>query len=84
MPLNDPQGRTINYLRLSVTDRCNPRCSYCMPPQGVADIDHGSILYEELYRIPRSAVAFGLKRSASQAGESPIWVGGSIGSLDHF
>ncbi|MGB9082676.1 MAG: hypothetical protein WCD00_15375 [Desulfuromonadaceae bacterium] len=46
MPQIDHQGRTTNYLRLSVTDRCNQRCSYCMPPQGVANIDHGSILYE--------------------------------------
>lgn len=62
MPLIDTQGKTINYLKLSVTDRCNLRYRYCMPPQGVADIDHGSILYEEFYRIPRSAVAIGVEK----------------------
>ena len=45
----DGCGRTINYLRLSVTDLCNYRCRYCMPPEGVAKRDHGDILsLEEL------------------------------------
>ncbi len=66
----DPQGRTINYLRLSVTDRCNLRCSYCMPPQGVANIGHDTILsYEELYRIARSAVAIGIEKIRITGGE---------------
>ena len=48
----DGCGRTINYLRLSVTDLCNYRCRYCMPPEGVAKRDHGDILsLEELADI---------------------------------
>jgi cyclic pyranopterin phosphate synthase len=70
MPLIDPQGRIINYLRLSVTDRCNLRCSYCMPPLGITDIGHAGILsYEELYRIAHSAVALGIEKIRITGGE---------------
>jgi len=70
MPLMDPLGRTINYLRLSVTDRCNLRCRYCMPSQGLTDIGHGSVLrYEELYRIARTAVAIGIEKIRITGGE---------------
>ena len=70
MPLIDPQGRAINYLRLSVTDRCNLRCSYCMPPQGVTNNGHGSILsYEELHRIARNAIALGIEKIRITGGE---------------
>ena len=44
MELTDSYGRRINYLRLSVTDRCNLRCSYCMPPHGVPKLSHGEML----------------------------------------
>jgi len=44
MPLLDPLGRTINYLRLSVTDRCNLRCTYCMPAEGIGKAAHNDIL----------------------------------------
>ena len=37
----DGLGRSIDYLRISVTDRCNLRCVYCMPPEGVEWMDHG-------------------------------------------
>ena len=48
----DSCGRTIDYLRLSVTDLCNYRCRYCMPPEGVCKQSHGSILsIEELAEI---------------------------------
>ena len=48
----DHHNRVINYLRLSVTDRCNLRCFYCMPEEGVQFIPHGNILtYEEMLRI---------------------------------
>lgn len=48
----DRFGRSIDYLRISVTDRCNFRCVYCMPPQGIELLDSGEILtYEELLRI---------------------------------
>ena len=52
--MTDGQGRSIDYLRLSVTDRCNLRCVYCMPPEGVAWTPHGDILsYEEILRLCR-------------------------------
>ncbi|MBP2652752.1 MAG: moaA 2 [Firmicutes bacterium] len=48
----DRHNRKVNYLRLSVTDRCNFRCVYCMPPHGRAWLDHSEILsYEELLRL---------------------------------
>ena len=58
MQLTDSHGRNINYLRLSVTDRCNMRCFYCMPKEGVADKGHNAMLsYEELQLIAEAAVA---------------------------
>lgn len=70
MPLLDSIGRTINYLRLSVTDRCNLRCSYCMPEDGIGKIAHGDILsYEELYRIARAAVSIGIDKIRITGGE---------------
>lgn len=70
MPPVDPQGRTINYLRLSVTDRCNLRCTYCMPENGVSKIAHDDVLsYEELYRIARGAVAIGIDKIRITGGE---------------
>lgn len=48
----DGQGRRIHYLRVSVTDRCNLRCRYCMPPDGVEWVDHAALLtYEQLVRL---------------------------------
>ena len=45
----DSYNREINYLRVSITDRCNLRCSYCMPKEGVSLIGHDDILrYEEI------------------------------------
>ena len=50
--MQDHHNRTINYLRVSVTDRCNFRCVYCMPPNGKEWLDHEDILtYEELLRL---------------------------------
>ena len=43
MTLTDNLGRRINYLRLSVTDRCNMRCRYCMPASGIDKMQHGDI-----------------------------------------
>ncbi len=50
--MRDGHDRTIHYLRVSVTDRCNFRCAYCMPPRGVKWLTHDEILtYEELLRL---------------------------------
>ncbi|MFH1027640.1 MAG: radical SAM protein, partial [Pseudomonadota bacterium] len=70
MSLLDSLGRTINYLRLSVTDRCNLRCTYCMPEDGIGKVTHGDILsYEELYRIARVAVSIGIDKIRITGGE---------------
>jgi len=48
----DNHGREISYLRVAVTDRCNLRCQYCMPEEGIKYVERSSLLsYEELYRI---------------------------------
>ena len=63
MCVRDGCGREIDYLRLSVTDRCNYRCRYCMPPQGVPKKAHEDILtLEELEEIAWAAVGCGVKK----------------------
>ncbi|MCM2358099.1 MAG: GTP 3',8-cyclase MoaA [Geobacteraceae bacterium] len=70
MELTDSFGRRINYLRLSVTDRCNLRCRYCMPEEGVPFLPHGAILsYEELFLIARTAVSLGIEKIRVTGGE---------------
>ena len=70
MELFDTYGRRIRYLRLSVTDRCNLRCQYCMPAGGVPKRQHGEILsYEDLYRVAREAVAMGIDKIRLTGGE---------------
>ena len=50
--MKDSLGRTIDYLRVSVTDRCNLRCRYCMPEEGVEWLPHEDILsYEDILRL---------------------------------
>ena len=68
--LIDPYQRRINYLRISITDRCNLRCLYCMPPEGIASLAHGSILsYEEIVRIVGVAVKEGIRKIRITGGE---------------
>jgi len=70
MKLVDLFGRRINYLRLSVTDRCNLRCRYCMPEHGVEKLPHQEVLsYEELHRIARAAVSLGIEKIRVTGGE---------------
>ena len=70
MALIDTYGRRINYLRLSVTDRCNLRCSYCMPVEGVAKLSHAEVLsYADLLRISAEAVAAGIEKIRITGGE---------------
>jgi cyclic pyranopterin phosphate synthase len=69
-PLIDPFQRSISYLRVSVTDRCNLRCVYCMPEQGVPFVPHQEILtLEEMARIIRVAAGMGLRRVRLTGGE---------------
>ena len=68
--MRDNQGREIEYLRISVTDRCNLRCIYCMPEEGVESACHSSILsYEEIERICRAFAKHGLKKIKITGGE---------------
>jgi cyclic pyranopterin phosphate synthase len=70
MKLMDSHGRRIRYLRLSVTDRCNMRCRYCMPAEGVPKRRHDDILsYEELFRVASEAVAMGIEKIRVTGGE---------------
>ena len=59
----DPAGRTVDYLRISVTDRCNERCLYCMPEHYSAWLPRADMLtYEEILAIARTGVRLGFKR----------------------
>lgn len=67
--MRDRFGRTIDYLRLSLTDRCNFRCTYCMPDD-VPDLGHAAVLrYEEMLTICQSAVSVGLTKFKVTGGE---------------
>ncbi|MGB2823689.1 MAG: radical SAM protein [Phycisphaerae bacterium] len=66
----DRFGRTINYLRVSVTDRCNLRCRYCMPAEGVSLVPHSEILsFEEIEEVARAAVSMGVTKVRLTGGE---------------
>jgi len=68
--LYDGIGRHINYLRVAVTDRCNFRCQYCMPSDGVQWLEHDDILsYEELVRIISAFVSLGVDKVRITGGE---------------
>ena len=68
--MQDGCGRTIDYLRLSVTDLCNYRCRDCMPPEGVVKRNHGDMLsLEELAEIAEAAVRVGVKKIRLTGGE---------------
>ena len=84
MALIDTYGRRINYLRLSVTDRCNMRCCYCMPAQGVAKLEHREMLsYEELFRVASACVAQGIEKIRVTGGE-PLVRKGLVDFLDRL
>ncbi len=68
--LKDSFQRTIDYMRISITDRCNLRCIYCMPHEGLVPIKHKEILsYEEIVRILRVAVDIGVRKIRITGGE---------------
>jgi cyclic pyranopterin phosphate synthase len=70
MPHLDAYNRPISYLRISVTDRCNLRCVYCMPPEGVPKRAHGEILhYEEIETVVRAAAELGITKVRLTGGE---------------
>ncbi len=71
--LTDSLGRVHTYLRLSVTDRCNYRCVYCMPEEGMSWMPRDDLLsYEELGRVVRVFAAMGIERVRLTGGEPLI------------
>jgi cyclic pyranopterin phosphate synthase len=74
--LSDSFQRPINYLRISVTDRCNLRCIYCMPPEGVDLVSHQEILsYEEVYTVAQAAAELGIDKIRLTGGEPLVRLG---------
>jgi len=68
--LRDQFGREIVYLRISITDRCNLRCVYCMPEEGVDYSDHDQIMrYEEIVEVVRVAADHGVRAVRLTGGE---------------
>jgi cyclic pyranopterin phosphate synthase len=79
--LRDMFGRRVDYLRLSITDRCNLRCIYCMPPEGIPLKPAGEILtYGELLRCVRAAVSLGVRKVRVTGGE-PLVRRGVVGFI---
>lgn len=69
-PMEDSYHRRIDYLRISVTDRCNLRCSYCTPQEGAKRLSHEAILrYEEILRLARITARMGITRFRITGGE---------------
>ena len=74
--LSDSFQRPINYMRISVTDRCNLRCVYCMPAEGVKLMAHSDILsYEEIYTIVKAAAELGINKVRLTGGEPLVRLG---------
>lgn len=68
--LIDKAGRKLTYLRISVTDRCNLRCTYCMPEEGIKLLDHNGILsYSQIVDFTKTAVSFGITKVRLTGGE---------------
>ncbi len=68
--MEDRFNRKINYLRISVTDRCNLRCVYCMPEEGVKLLRHEDILsFDEITEVVKTAVELGIDKIRITGGE---------------
>lgn len=68
--MKDKFGRNITYLRISVTDRCNLRCTYCMPEEGVECLEHSDLLtFEEITDFVKCAVSMGINKVRLTGGE---------------
>jgi len=79
--MQDKFNRKIDYLRISLTDRCNLRCRYCMPEEGVEKFNHRDILrFEEINRILRMSRELGIKKFRFTGGEPLL----RKGVLDFF
>jgi cyclic pyranopterin phosphate synthase len=74
--ISDSFQRPINYLRISVTDRCNLRCVYCMPEEGVSLMSHSGILtYEEIFTVVKAAAELGINKVRLTGGEPLVRLG---------
>ena len=83
-PFTNKSKRPINYLRLSVTDRCNLRCTYCMPEEGCAFVPHEEILtYEEILHLVKLSVQSGIRKVRLTGGE-PLVRKGFLGFLERL
>ncbi len=86
--LTDAHGRKIDYIRLSLTDKCNFCCRYCRDETGVADIPHQSILsLEAMYQIVKECVRLGITKVRLTGGEPLVkknfmWLVQKIGKLE--
>lgn len=68
--MRDGYGRQIDYLRISVTDKCNLRCRYCMPPEGITRLSHEEVLsLEEIFRLVGIMEGMGIKKVRLTGGE---------------
>lgn len=68
--MKDRFGREISYMRISITDRCNLRCRYCMPEEGVGNLGHENIIsFEDIERIVSAAVGLGISKFRLTGGE---------------
>ena len=68
--VKDPFGRTVDYLRVSVTDRCNFRCVYCMPEEGYpATPKHEHLTSDEIVRLVRIGASIGIRKVRLTGGE---------------
>lgn len=74
--MNDIYGRSIDYLRVSLTDRCNLRCIYCMPEEGVCKKSHDEVLrFEQVLKIVETAASLGVNKVRYTGGEPLILKG---------
>lgn len=73
--MKDSYGRKIDYMRISITDRCNLRCRYCMP-EGIEQVSMNDILtYEEIIRVCRAAARAGIRKLKITGGEPLVRLG---------
>ena len=84
MPLIDQHGRIVNYVRLAVTDRCNLRCQYCMPAEGIDYVDRKELLtYEEMERLVQLLAKEGVNKVRITGGE-PFLRKGMLGFMERL
>jgi len=70
LKLIDPCNRHLNYLRISITDRCNLKCIYCVPRDHITRLSHADILtYEEILRIVKVGIQLGISKVRVTGGE---------------